>query len=144
MNIILYVNNSEKNKIGKSLTQIDSFSGTLRENCDVLNPSITFDVDISQVINANYMYIPDFNRYYFVTDIEILNNRLIRISGGVDVLETYKTQILLQTGVIYRQENQWNLYLDDGFFKTYQPTNTVLKEFPNGFDGTVNWILLTA
>ena len=53
MNIILYVNNSEKNKIGKNLTNDFSLSGTLRDATNIINPVILIELnEISDKINA--------------------------------------------------------------------------------------------
>lgn len=133
--ITLYQNNSENNKIGKSLVQVASYNGNLRETCDILNPVINFD-DAglgAKIATVNYMYIPAFGRYYFINKIESISNNIWRIYGNVDVLETYKDAILNQTAVIARQENEWNLYLNDGTFKVYQNPIICTINFPNGF-----------
>ena len=50
-----------------------------------------------------------------------------------DVLKTYSNGILGSTAVIARQENQYNLYLNDNFYKCYQKSMIVNKTFPRGF-----------
>lgn len=133
--VTLYTNQSEVNKIGKTLTPIATYSGTLRETCDIFNPILNIDdFNLGEVIgNVNYMYIPVFKRYYFINKIESISNRIWRFYGNVDVLETYKDDILKQQAVIARQENQWNLYLNDGTFKVYQNPAICTINFPNGF-----------
>ncbi len=78
-----------------------------------------------------------------MTDIKSVNNNLWEITARVDVLSTYAIQIRAQTAVIKRQENSWNLYLDDPQFKVYQNPNIVVKNFPNGFS-TQNFVLAVA
>lgn len=143
MQIILYRNNSENNKIGKSLTQLNTINGTLRDRTSILNPSI--EVNSTNVINANYCYIPDFGRYYFITDIESVKRELWAITLKVDVLETYKQQIYNNGGVIERQENLYNLYLKDDNLKFTSDTFTLTKEFPNNNNfNKDNYILMTS
>ena len=52
---------------------------------------------------------------------------------SVDVLMTFRDEIKNMEAIIKRQENNYNLYLDDGIFKAYQNTKHKLLKFPNGF-----------
>lgn len=65
-------------------------SGTLRENCQIENPEITMQTDPR---GFNYVYIPEFGRYYFITDITVLRENLFRVSMHVDVLMSFNSQI---------------------------------------------------
>ena len=125
---------SEKNKIGKSISTLYTASGALREGTSIINPVIRISgANVPTLKNANYMHIPDFNRYYFITDIKSVRNGLIEISGHVDVLQTYASQIRNNTAIIKRNANSWNLYIEDGLFKTYANPHIFTKLFPSGF-----------
>lgn len=131
MTITLYNNSSPPNFVNKTIVQVDSMEGTLRSPTSILDPVVT--IERSNPVGFNYAYIPEFNRYYYVTGISSETNRLIAIGMHVDVLMTYKTEIANMDAIIKRQENQYNLYLDDGIFKAYQNTKHKLIRFPNGF-----------
>lgn len=133
MDITLQINNSEKNRLDKSITDIVTLSGTLREQTSIINPVIVIEGDLSSFVNCNYMTISAFNRSYFINNITSINNNLFEISAHVDVLSTYKSQIRENSAIIARQEKKWNLYLNDGVFKTYQNPYIVTKAFPSGF-----------
>lgn len=133
MDITLQRNNSEKNKLDKNITDIVTLSGTLREQTSIINPVIVIEGDLSSFVNCNYMTISAFNRSYFINNITSINNNLFEISAHVDVLSTYKSQIRENSAIIARQEKKWNLYLNDGVFKTYQNPHIVTKAFPSGF-----------
>ena len=133
MDITLQRNNSEKNKLDKNITDIVTLSGTLREQTSIINPVIVIEEDLSSFVNCNYMTISAFNRSYFINNITSINNNLFEISAHVDVLSTYKSQIRENSAIIARQEKKWNLYLNDGVFKTYQNPHIVTKAFPSGF-----------
>ena len=133
MNLVLQVNNSEKNRLDKSITDITSLTGTLRDETSVIDPVIIIEGYLSSYVNCNYMNISDFNRSYFVNNIRSIRNDLFEISAHVDVLSTYKSQIRQNSAIIARQEKKWNLYLNDGVFKTYQNPFIVTKAFPSGF-----------
>lgn len=134
MNIILYNNQSENNKIGKTLVELKNYTGSLKGQSSILSPVFTIKDDLSESdMKANYCYIPDFGRYYFITDITNVRTGLWQFSCSVDVLETYKAEILENTGIISRQENVWNMYLNDSEFRIYQNPNVITKTFPSGF-----------
>lgn len=133
MDITLQINNSEKNRLDKSITDIVTLSGTLRDQTSIINPVIVIEGDLSSFVNCNYMTISAFNRSYFINNITSINNNLFEISAHVDVLSTYKSQIRENSAIIARQEKKWNLYLNDGVFKTYQNPHIVTKAFPSGF-----------
>ena len=129
----LYKNLSEKNRLDKNITLMYELTGDLKDKTSLTDPVIRIAGNIADVANVNYMYIPSFQRYYFINDIVSLNNEVFEINAHVDVLSTYKDGIRAQNAIVSRQEKKWNLYLNDGVFKTYQNPYIVTKAFPSGF-----------
>lgn len=127
-----YHNQSENIKIGKTLTAVAEYQGSLKEDCSVLKPSII--LQISSFPTFNYVYIPTFNRYYFVVGITSIKNGLWQIDCTVDVLETYATQIKANTALLDRQENLYNLYLPDPELPVPSKTFTVTKKIGQEFE----------
>ena len=109
-----YKSSAEQNRVDKTnfLTADMIISGVLREASSLIHPSITFTSDI--IPTFNYVYIPIFNRYYYVTDITSIKNKLWQMSLTVDVLMTYKEALLACTGYIDRNENEYNGLIPDG------------------------------
>lgn len=140
MDIKFYNNNSEKIKVGKNLTNEVTISGELKNSSDILNPTLVLTGE--NLSTYNYFYIPSFGRYYFVTDIRVLRTNLWEIDGKCDVLESYKTQIRQQRGVIKRQEKEYDMYLNDTMFKTEAYDQISTLEFPSGFSNTNNFLLV--
>ena len=132
-NIILQRNNSENNKVGKSITDIATVTGTLKEETSIIDPIIKIAGDISDYTGCNYITISAFERSYFVLNIRSLRNGLFELTCHVDVLESFKSEIRDNKCIIKRQENKWNLYLNDGSLKVYQNPLVLTKEFPSGF-----------
>ena len=60
-----------------------------------------------------------------------------------DVLASFQTELKSLEAVVARQENNYNLYLNDGMFKTYADPNISIFQFPNGFE-TFQYILSVA
>ena len=137
LSVQLMTNNSPVNKIGKNLTQGNSFSCRLKDDVSVLDPVIIIQTDVN-IYNYNYMYIQEFGRYYFIKDIKSINNNIWSVSAHVDVLETYKTQILENQAVIRRQKNLYNLYLDDPEFKAFNTEGIKTVKFKGGSGLTKN------
>lgn len=142
-NIELKINNSEQNRLNKDTQTIMTVSGVLKEETSIIDPVIKIECELSKVTGCNYLSIPVFKRSYFVNDIRSIRNGLVEFSCHVDVLSTYAEQIKNNTGIIKRQENEWNLYLNDGTFKVYQNPNVLTKAFPSGFT-TQEFVLAVA
>lgn len=111
MEIRLYTTNDPHNKIGKTLLNESIYDITLKDVADILAPSIRITSDTP--ILANYAYIPDFQRYYFVGNIVVVNKRIYTLNLECDVLESFKDDILASYGLITRTE-QGNVFFDGG------------------------------
>lgn len=142
MEIQLCINNSEVNKINKVLSDSISLQGTLKSETSVVRPEIL--IEIENPSRFNYAYIPEFNRYYFINDITSVNNNLWRISMNVDVLESFKTEILSQNCIIEKSTLGFDLYLPDENLVTLVKTKTDIVNFPSGLLDTGEFILITA
>ena len=142
MTINVYTNNSTDNTRNKDTTLLGSLVGSLKEKSSIIDPIIL--VSGSLPTTANYIYISDFNRYYFIRDISSVRNGIYEIKAHCDVLTSAGNNLDNCTGIVRRQENNWNLYLDDGVFKAYSNPNIIQKSFPSGFTGSLNYILAVA
>lgn len=109
----LYQLNGEKNLVDKTnaLSIIGTEVGTLRNSCDIMNPVV--EMEYAKVPDFNYVFIPNFNRYYFVKNTEVNENGLWTISLHVDVLMSFKDEIRANTGVIARNEYDFNPLVED-------------------------------
>ena len=132
-NIVLQRNNSEMNRVSKAVDNLFTVSGVLKEDTSIIDPVIKIECDLSAVTGCNYLSIPAFGRSYFINNIRSIRNGLVEFSCHVDVLSSFASEIRGNTAIIKRQENAWNLYLNDGSFKVYQNPNVLTKAFPSGF-----------
>ena len=135
-----YKSSAEQNRVDKTnfLVADMIISGVLREASSLIHPSITFTSDT--IPTFNYVYIPIFNRYYYVTDITSIKNKLWQMSLTVDVLMTYKEALLACTGYIDRNENEYNGLIPDGMISLQKgeviETNFVTNELFIETEGT--------
>lgn len=142
--INFYENASEDNRVSKSLTPITTVSGNLKESTSVITPSILIKMPMAQITQCNYFRIPAFGRYYFLQDVISRASGIVEVSGKVDVLMSFQAQIKANSAVISAQENDWNLYLNDGSIRVYQKTLCGTLSFPNPLSSSFNYVLLLA
>lgn len=132
MNIKIYTNTSENNKLNKSLTSLLDATCNLKRDTTLTDPVLELvGVPFSSLKNANYMYIPDFGRYYFISNISYNSGGIAVVTGHVDVLMSFKTQLSNCSGILRRQETIFNAYLPDDEFYNDNRTKTVFRNFPN-------------
>lgn len=141
-NIILQKNNSPLNKVGKNISTVISLSGSLRNQSNVVNPEILVETTADNITRANYLTISEFGRKYFIEEVESVRNNLWLIKAHVDVLDSFANEIRNNKAVVIRQENNFNLLLNDGVFKCLQNPRIVYRNFPSGL-GQFNYILIT-
>lgn len=141
--IKFYTNNSEAIAPEKSLTLIAEKDCELKGDVTIQSPRIIVTGDAAAYSLCNYFYIPAFHRYYFLTSCVAVPGGMLEITGDVDVLSSAWPYIKSKDAVIERQENQFNLYLNDGTFQAYANDQVVTKEFPSGF-GTPAYVLIVA
>lgn len=112
-NVNLYQNTAEANRVDKTnyISSVGTLSGVLRDESSITDVTITFESE--SIPTFNYVYIPVFNRYYFVNDITSLKYKLWQMSLSVDPLMTYKDAILSCNGFIDRNENEYNSNIID-------------------------------
>lgn len=65
---------------------------TLKHDTSVVNPTFTLRGSLSS--NYNYVYVPQWGGYYFVTDIVSVANNLFELVCSMDALATLKNDIL--------------------------------------------------
>ena len=139
MIVKLYKTLSEDNKLDKELTLVREVNINL-----LIRSNVTaFDFSLSgDTVDINYMYIPDFGKYYFLKSPTIERNGYTSYRAEEDVLMTYREQIRQESGIVLRQENEGNLYIADNTFPVENRNKTFFKKFPNGFLETINDYLI--
>lgn len=139
--VILYTNKSERNKLNKDITRIETVSGSLTNESSLTDPTILIEAPLSTIVNCNYIHIPAFGRYYFVSDPVAVRTNLWRLKCERDVLMSWKNEILNQEAIVESQENLFNLLINDGSLQVYSNPNVITKSFPNGFSDNYDMVL---
>lgn len=116
MTITLYKVSCAPNTVDKTEFLSDEYSLTQcrpNEPCDILSPSIVLSY-VTNLETYNYVYIPEFHRYYFITGISLLSGKRAVINCAVDVLHTYHADIKNCNGTIIRAEKPKSRNMHDG------------------------------
>lgn len=107
----LYNTSDSNNTIGKTLVDEETYDITFKGTFDIMNPIVILKSDVP--VLKNYAQIPEFGRYYFITSIQILPNKIYELFLECDVLETYREDILASKGLITRA-GEGNQFYDGG------------------------------
>ena len=145
MQVTLCNTPSERNIINKVIQDVTTVNAIIKGELSVENPVLILDYT-GDSNNINYMKIPELNRTYFINEIIKLTGQRYEVHGKSDVLESFKNDILNMNCIINKQQSatQSNMFLDDGsFIMENREFNSVIN-FPNGFNETGEYILITA
>lgn len=116
MDIGLYNYTGPWNKLVKStgMEAVASYTGAVtRMSMSIINPVLKLEESAANINGANYMYISDFDRYYQIVDKKCDENGLWTISCKEDVLASFKSDIKSLRGIVKRQADNYDMYLND-------------------------------
>ena len=94
----------------------------------------------------NYMYIPDFKRYYYINDIVSLIGGLWEIHADVDVLFSNYADIYESKAILSKAQDVslTNMYINDGSFVMDSHKFDQIVKYPNGLSDSGHNILICA
>lgn len=98
----------------KKSTKIPTIEGiiydvVLKENTSILNPIFQLKLDTTPVFN----YLRYLFSFYFVEDIIHITNNIYEVHCSLDVLASYRNDILSSQQFVVRSASDYNIYLRD-------------------------------
>lgn len=142
MKVIFYRNNSDNRVVNKQLTIIKELNITRKIEKSIFEPVIEIVKD-RDMNSCNYVYIEEFNRFYFVVDIMELDGNIYRITMKEDVLTSFKNSILNLTALVERQEFKRNTQIVDNELLSQANNNFYCKTVGNYVNNDYNIYLTT-
>lgn len=143
MNIVLYNTTSPAIQVNKTLTQKASITGYAHEIISDKEMTLRLAiVDLTNVKASNYCYIGETGKYYYINPDYKIENQSVIIALKEDVLMSYKTQLLIQTCTVSRNESLSNAYLLDNGYQLKAYNIIATRPFPQGLE-TESIILMT-
>lgn len=134
MQIVFYQNKSDDRVVDKSIDTISTLSSCeIKDDCSIINPVFLVSGAVSSFADVNYCYVADFLRYYYITDIQTAGNGMTQITCHVDVLMSFKDAFLERDAIVARNQDEFNLMLDDSEFHLYSNPIIVTRNFTDGF-----------
>lgn len=118
MNIIFKQMTSPKNKINKafgaSVFNVDAY---FLDATNTSTPQIIVAADLTGLSSYNYIEIPLLNKSYFIRDMNSLDSERVQVSAAIDVLTTYKNDVLSAQVLTGRGTKNINLFVPDNKLK---------------------------
>jgi len=115
MKVEFYHTVDNANTINKTLQPIKTVDIIFRQAVNESTPFIIMNRD--KLTGSNYVHIPNFNRYYFISSVDNYTANLVRINLTTDLLMTYK-DVILNSPVLITATNT------PSYFSSNLPTQT--------------------
>ena len=145
MNLTFYNNTGDIRQLNKNLTTVKSgVTAEIQYDVSITDPVLIMEA-AAVLEDANYFYIAEWDRYYFITNRVYLDGNRIEISGHVDVLASFKNEILQSDCIAARSASNSNPYIidnlvgDAGTFTTYYRRSSATP-----FNSTGSYLLTVA
>lgn len=117
MNAIFYNNTSDPRVLSKTLTQVSTASITLKDTTNMIHPKIIMSASYAPN-KANYCYIPNLKRYYFIRYMQFIPGKLAELILDVDPFMSFATEIKAIPVIADRSTSNGYKELVDGAIKT--------------------------
>lgn len=139
MFVVQFFKCSDDNRVvSKNLTAFpnNQYTGIIpKGEFNIMKPQLIIKVDSANIGElmgfANYMYIPELGRYYYIQSKSLLTGNRISLTGSIDVLMTYAAGIRNLNGTITRQENIGINDIVDSLLPLQNRKDEVVIEFTN-------------
>lgn len=141
--INLYSNNEETIVVNKTLSTPLTLNANFKYGFNLTKPTLSVSTTLATMANYNYLYIPEFGRYYYITSIKGVSNSLVEIECDCDLLMSFKDEFITSDCTIERNETKGNVYVSDSLYPVESRTTTVTKKFPSAFSDTASLVLIT-
>lgn len=110
MTVTYWSSFSKRKNSTKQPTSGTDVTVRLKEDCSIINP--VFE-SATMPATANYIYVSEWGRYYFVTNVTYISNTTKSFSCEVDVLASFKSQIGSTVARIAFSSTGWDKDLAD-------------------------------
>jgi hypothetical protein len=140
---IMFISKRQNSTLVPPLTGITPTTVYLKQDTSIINPTFVIEGD-SLNLNVNYCYCPDTGRYYFIRDIICRHDKIYDLVCEIDVLASFKAQILASSAFIMYAASGSTIIPDDRMTTTKNFTVTHADAaFPAAVGGNNYFISVT-
>lgn len=104
MTVVFYTTSDSPIVADKALTTITTKTGTPTTDININSPVLAFSYD-SSIAAANYAYIQDFGKYYYLKTPTITTDGRIIFTFEVDLLKSYYNSIKQCNATVIRSQS---------------------------------------
>lgn len=105
----------------------------LKQSTDIDKPTLLLEI---VNLTANYLYIEDIGRYYFISKIRLGNNNIYEVECELDALATFKTEILAHTLYVVYSTSNFNRWIRDDRVPIYIKNSDYVETSDNFIVGS--------
>lgn len=138
----LYTNYSDNRVVSKNINLLESLNYVRKKRTSDFTPSISC-VESANINNANYCFLDETGKYYFIVDKVRSNGGLVELTLTEDVLMTFISNINNLTAMVERQEFKRNIQLVDNKMIMQSNTNFFAKQVGNPVIADYNIFITT-
>lgn len=136
INVNIYYNmskdvNSTALPGGGNFTNMATFPCALFEPCSIVRPILRLQIAGATLKSANYAYIAEFGRYYWINDIEYRDGYWY-LYLSCDTLATYKSQIGQTSQYVLRSQSDKNENIIDTLYVPVGGNSSAFNSAPVG------------
>lgn len=144
MQIKLYVNSTDERYSQKNIVLKHTATAQLTDSVSVESPYLLLDYR-SEYMGCNYVHVPEFNRYYFITEREIRNGNQMVIHCVVDWRVSFRGNILQSDIIADRSASAGDAYVPDPMVTVRDSVTTIVRKVSSspfvGPGGSNNYVL---
>lgn len=104
--------NSMKNPIESGLAPLET-DCLFKEETSIENPVLELNTTALNIYIYNYAYLVDIGRFYWIDEVISISNSVLELHCSIDVLSTFKTQILEHSAYVLYSSSNFDDYLVD-------------------------------
>lgn len=129
--INFYSTADDPRKLNKNLNLTLSYQTCeFKDSTSIINPVIIVTYNAA-ILTSNYCYISDFDRYYFIKNIDVLTGGRLSVTLACDCLQSFNSQIALLP-VIAKRWSRERTYIDDNQLPQFPQKTVKVIEFTGG------------
>lgn len=138
---VSFASTSKRENSTKQLTMTATHDCNFKNGCSMLNPILLLEIESTSFPAYTACKIED--RYYKITDIRSVRNNLFEVYCEIDVLATYKADILASTQFVSYSSHKTSDWLPDTRIPCQANTLTSAATALTGILSTIGTYVLT-
>lgn len=146
MKVTFYNNYTDIHNANPDIEFVAEIDGVhLKGDCDIDTPRLVLEYD-ADILKCNYLRIPKFNRYYFITKTTVSTRNVMILQCESNPLHSFRSGLRETTQLVTRQENKSDFTLIDNQLPLKNSRDIVTYNFnasPFSAQSTSNCVALT-